>query len=57
MSIVNLSYDRDISEAFEKITVTPKSIHDDVNNSYSHFEEKIFQAIDHLKEVRSLTAL
>ena len=51
MSIVNLSYDRDISEAFEKITVTPKSIHDDVNNSHSHIEEKIFQAIDHLKEV------
>ena len=25
-------------------------IHDDINYSHSHFEEKVFQAIDHLKE-------
>ena len=33
------------------MVITPTIIHDDVNNSHSHFEEKIFQAIDHLKEV------
>ena len=37
--------------AFEKMAITPTITHDDVNNSHSHFEEKIFQAIDHLKEV------
>ena len=37
--------------AFEKMAITLKIIHDDVNNTHSHFEEKIFQVIDHLKEV------
>ena len=37
--------------AFEKIAITPKIIHDNANLSHSHYEEKIFQAIDHLKEV------
>ena len=47
---MNISSDRDISVAFEKMAITPKIIHDDVNNSHSHFEEKIFQTIHHLKE-------
>ena len=50
-SIMNVSSDRDISVGFEKMTITPKIIHDDVNNSHSHFEEKICHTIDHLKEV------
>ena len=37
--------------AFEKIAITPKIIHDNANLSHSHYEEKIFLAIDHLKEV------
>ena len=36
---------------FGKMAITPSIFHDDVNNSYSQFKEKIFQAIDHLKEV------
>ena len=40
-----------ISMTFEKIAITPTIIHDDANNSHSHFEEKIFQANDHLQEV------
>ena len=31
--------------------ITPTIFHDDVNNSHSHFNEKIFQGIDLLKEV------
>ena len=37
--------------AFEKMPITPTIFHDDVNNSHSHFNEKIFQGIDLLKEV------
>ena len=37
--------------AFGKMAITPSIIHDGVNNSHSQFREKIFQAIDHLKEV------
>ena len=37
--------------AFEKMLITPTIFHDDVNNSHSHFNEKIFQGIDLLKEV------
>lgn len=37
--------------AFEKIAITPKIIHDNANLSHSHYEEKIFQAIDHLNQV------
>ena len=37
--------------AFEKMPITPTIFHDDVNNSHSHFNEKIFQGIDRLKEV------
>ena len=48
---MNVPSDRDISMTFEKMAITPIIIHDDVNNSHSNFEEKIFQAIDHLKEV------
>ena len=48
---MSVSSDRDISVAYEKMLITPKIIHDDVNDSHSHFEEKIFQAIDYLKEV------
>ena len=51
MSIMNVSSDRDISIAFEKMVITPTIIHYDVTNSHSHFENKIFKAIDHLKEV------
>ena len=36
---------------FEKIAITPTIIHDDANNSHSHFEEKTFHAIDHLQEI------
>ena len=48
---MNVSSDRDISMAFEKMAITPTIIHGDVNNSHSHFGKKIFQAIDHLGEV------
>ena len=48
---MNVSSDRDISIAFEKMVITPTIIHYDVTNSHSHFENKIFKAIDHLKEV------
>ena len=48
---MNVSFDRDISMAFEKMTITPTIIHDDVSNSNSHFEENIFQAIDHIKRL------
>ena len=37
--------------AFEKMPITPTIFHDDVNNSHSHFNEKIFQGIDLLKKV------
>ena len=37
--------------AFEKMPITPTIFHDDVNNSHSHFNEKIFHGIDLLKEV------
>ena len=36
---------------FEKMPITPTIFHDDVNNSHSHFNEKIFQGIDLLKKV------
>ena len=39
---------------FEKIQITPTIIHDDVNNSHSYCEEKIFWALDHLKEVSQI---
>ena len=51
-SIMNVLSDRDICIAFEKMAITPTIIHDDVNNPHYYFEEKIFQAIDHLKVVR-----
>ena len=46
---MNVSFDRVM--AFEKMAITRTIIHDDVRNFYSHFEENVFQAIDHLKEV------
>ena len=51
MSIINVSSDRDTSMSFEKMAITPTIVHDDANNCHSCFEEKIFQAIDHLNEV------
>ena len=48
---MNVSSDRDTSMSFDKIAITPAIIHDDTNNCHSHFEEKIFQAIDHLNQV------
>ena len=48
---MNVSTDRDTSMPFEKMVNIPTNIHDDVRDSHSHSEEKIFQAIDHLKEV------
>ena len=46
-----VSLDRDIILALEKMAITLAIINDDLKNSHLHFEEKIFQAIDHLKEV------
>ena len=47
---MNVSSDRDISMAFEKMAVIPTIIHGGINNSHLHFEKRLFQAVDHLKE-------
>lgn len=48
---MNDIYPTEICLAFEKMAITPTIIHNDVNNSNSCLEEKIFQAIEYLKKV------